>query len=131
MLRVEIQHCQSKYLLSHLEKFVWEDNFLSNCNVIRQEFKWVDPLIELVKNNKLSRAKFMREISQLKMENSCDSFSEREQLLSPAEVEEFKINLKKSVLISFGRANKLTPDRNERITTTMNPRLTRMSIDHY
>lgn len=73
----------------------------------------------------------MREISQLKMEISCDSFSEREQLLSSAEVEEFKINLKKSVLISFGRANKLTPDRNERITTTMNPRLTRMSIDHY
>lgn len=78
-----------------------------HCLQVKDEFKWAVPLAELIKNNVKPKGAFFQEINELKNEIlTADSENERDILITPSEVDEFKSNLKRSVLLSSSQANK-------------------------
>jgi hypothetical protein len=45
---------------------MWETNFVKNCQMIKNEFKWVSELNDLVRNNLQSKAKYFKEVHILR-----------------------------------------------------------------
>lgn len=78
------------------------------CQDLEIYNEWVHDLVEVVKlnNRKLPRKKFIDEFNALKGEGNVQPMQEKEMLLTPSEIDEFKINLKNSVLLSYGQAIK-------------------------
>ena len=87
-------------------------------------------MIDIVKSMKLPRAKYIAEVNEIKKLTFPLIIPVNEVLLSPGEVEEFKTNLKKSVLLSFGQAKQQMYETSK-ITTSMNPNmLQKVSQNH-
>lgn len=63
-------------------------------------------LVELVANYDLQRGKYFREVNNLKKEKYMPRLSESDNKATEKEIEAFKRNLKKSVIMSFGPNSK-------------------------
>lgn len=74
--------------------------------MIKQNFKWTGEIIELVQNNPQPKSPYLKEINDLKLEVPHDLEYEREIVISPSELEQFKMNIKKSVLVSCSQTSK-------------------------
>ena len=85
---------------------MWEDNAIRNCNELKNFYKWPMEIVELIKTKKMPRKKYIQEFNDLKYQQKQPPAQEKEILLSPSEIEDFKKNLKKSVLLSYGQAVK-------------------------
>lgn len=71
-------------------------------------YEWVHDIEEVVRSSarKLPRKKFVDEFNELRVLNKLEPLRQDEILLSPSEIDEFKVNLKNSVLLSYGQAKK-------------------------
>lgn len=71
-------------------------------------YEWVHDIEDVLKvyGRKLPRKKFIDEFNELRVLNKTESLRQDEILLSPSEIDEFKVNLKNSVLLSYGQAMK-------------------------
>lgn len=90
-------------------------------------------MIELIASNRQSKAVYFKEINDLKLEINNYLDSEREILISPSEVEQFKSNLKKSVLVSCSQTSKYFQESPHRATSTMsiNGRQNKIEISRF
>ena len=85
-------------------------------------------MIELVRNNPKSKQTFLKEIQDLKaLITVATGDTEREILITPSEVEQFKSNLKRSVLLSSSHTNKYH-DSTRKMATTMRNSISGASI---
>ena len=71
-------------------------------------YEWVHDLEDMVKLNarKLPRKKFIDQFNELKRMKNTELTEHNQILLSPSQIDEFKVNLKNSVLLSYGQALK-------------------------
>ena len=88
-------------MASDVGRLDWEARFMRNCEEVA-EFAWVAALAEAVEGFDLPKAKYVREVAALKREKAKLSAVEAQKQPSPAELEAFRKNLKKSVIMSFG-----------------------------
>jgi hypothetical protein len=91
---------RAEYLPSDAEKIDWEYKFLRNCSEVVEEFEWARQLAEVVSNFDLPNNTFFREVNNLKKEKYV-ARNEAENRPSEKELENFRRNLKKSVIMSF------------------------------
>lgn len=89
-------------------------------------------MIELVSNCELEKGKYYREVASLRGEAKVEGASETEILHTQAEVERFRTNLKKSVILSFAASNKNSNSvTSQKIASSIDarPNRTRIEID--
>jgi hypothetical protein len=85
-LRHGVHKGAQTYLCPHSGKVFWENNFITYCSSIREEFRWADELIALVSSSLQPKTAFFKEINDLKRDITSTIDSEREVLISPSEV---------------------------------------------
>lgn len=113
-------------------KVIWENNFITHCTSIREEFKWASELIDLVASSRQPKTAFFREINDLKQELVGTPETDREMLISPSEVEQFKANLKRSVLVSYNQAKHFQESTHRMASTlSMSARQNRIEIARF
>lgn len=75
---------------------------------------------------------FFREINDLKQELVGTPETDREMLISPSEVEQFKANLKRSVLVSYSQAKHFQESTHRMASTlSMSARQNRIEIARF
>jgi hypothetical protein len=72
LLRDQIRKSTEKYVHFYAEKIIWENNFVRNCEEVREEFAWADDMIEVVNNCELVKTKYFKEMETLKAEMKVD-----------------------------------------------------------
>jgi hypothetical protein len=83
---IKVEKIKRSNINLNLEKIVWEDNFIDNCQSIANEFGWANDLIDLVGNCELAKTKYFIEVNMLKNEAKVEQPTETEILHTPAEV---------------------------------------------
>jgi hypothetical protein len=89
-------------------------------------------MIELVSNCELEKSKYCREVGTLWREARVEEPGETEVLHTQAEVDRFKTNLKKSVILSFAASNKQSDSASsQKIASNIDtrPKSTRIDIE--
>jgi len=74
------------------------------------------------------KQKYYKEINSLKKDNKKPVSNQKEVLNSPAEVENFKKNLRKSMIISFGPTPNYYQEPPNKISTNINASVKRSRI---
>jgi hypothetical protein len=49
-----------------LEKLIWENEFILNCQSIKAECRWANELLETIKVTKLPRTKYLLQMNEIK-----------------------------------------------------------------
>lgn len=100
-------------MCAYKEPLIWEENADKYCEELKKKIKciWVDGVLEIVRNKNISRNKFIKEFNELKYLQKEPSTSEKNLTLSPSEVSNFKVNLKRSVLLSYMEVTKPHKDK--------------------
>ena len=116
----EQENCKAYFFIKYSGQLIWEDNAVRNCNELKSFYKWPQEIIDLIKSKKLARKKYIQEFNDLKYQQKKPEIQEKQILLSPSEIQDFKKNLKKSVLLSYGQAVKPPrPKENSKIESVM------------
>lgn len=68
MLWIWIHQDRKTYISVYIGKIIWENNFITYCYQVKEEFVWGAELIELVSSNRQSKAVYFKEINDLKLE---------------------------------------------------------------
>lgn len=86
-------------------------------------------MIELLSNCELDKGKYCREVNALQQETKVEVPSETELLYTQAEVDRFRTNLKKSVILSFAASKHSDSASSQKIASMIDARPNRSRID--
>lgn len=118
-----------KYPSQHQERIYWENIFIENCTTLTQEFTWATRMIELVRNYQLPKSSYFAEVAALKREAEVEAPTTTELLTTPAELTNFKDNMKRSVILSVA-ASKISSVNAPQIASMIGPPLrSRIAIE--
>jgi hypothetical protein len=113
----------------HAERIYWENIFIDNCATLTQEFPWASRMTDLVRNYQLPKSNYFAEMAALKREPAVEAPTTTDILTTPAELTNFKENLKRSVILSVA-ASKVSSVNAPQIASMIGPPLrSRIAIE--
>lgn len=108
----------------------WDKCFLLNCEQVKEEYDWASPLMQVVVGHTASNGKYLHEMRGIKEQVIMRQVHSEEPINSEVELNTFKRNLKKSVLLSLRQTQPDSRMGNSKIATAINPRrYSRISIE--
>ncbi len=68
MLFSLVWSCEEAYNYHNQGKIIWENNFITHCVQIKDEFKWAQEIIDLISQNLRPKGSYFKEVNDLKLD---------------------------------------------------------------